>query len=165
MGLSIIFCIVITITLNIEDIKYQTLHEKLSAYVNNFIFGLIIGLLTTVIMTGVAVWIMHSLDCEFTLINTQKVELQEIEPNIYVISTSKNDSDKIRVTVKVNNTLKNINITRNRIILNQNEQLLEINEYDFISPIIRWLLFNPRQIKYTIYTQQQSLDGIFYNKS
>ena len=167
MGLTIIFTIVFSC---IATFGFDKLHKnfksisKLKALTNitvNIAASTLIALMFSLI---VMIDIRSFGVAKVELISSKVETLQEIQPDVYVITGVQNNVRSLnnaKVTVKVNGDLREICIENSKIFLNWDEAIMETRYYDFKNSILNFLLFNPKITEHDIYVPQSSLDGAF----
>lgn len=125
-------------------------------------------LLSAFITWGISQVIAQAMDKDsFVLKDRQIEELQEIRPNVYVVTGIQHNTrsaDYATVTVVVKNEKYTVRLDNAKITLNSSEHMMETRSYDFKSPILKWLFFDPERQEHDIYTPQSSLDGAFVIK-
>ena len=167
MGLTIILAIVFSC---IATFWFDELHKNFKSINNLIAFkNTIINIVfSTAIAAGITVVLTFGIKAfeaaKVELVDRQITELQEIEPNLYVITGVHNNprgADYATVTVKVNDDFKEVYLKNSKIFLNWYEAIMETRYYDFANDFLNFLLFSPDITEHDIYVPQSSLDGEF----
>lgn len=167
MGLTIILAIVFSC---MATFGFDELHKNfksisklkaLTTITANTAASILIALMFSfIVMIGIRSFGIAKME----FIGSKVETLQEIQPDVYVITGVQNNSrslDNATVTVKVNGDLREVYLENSKICLNWDEAVMETRYYDFKNSILNFLLFDPKVTEHDIYVPQSSLDGAF----
>lgn len=167
MGLTIILAILFSC---MATFGFDELHKNfksmgklkaLKTITINITLGTLIALMFSfIIMIGIRSFGIAKVE----LVDSKVETLQEIQPNVYIITGVKNNAkslDNATVTVKINSDFREVYLENSKIVLNWDEAVMETRYYDFKNSILDFLLFNPKVTEHDIYVPQSSLNGAF----
>lgn len=162
MGLTIILSVLIGSIFNHEINDCRSFAKRALEFLGWLIFW---TLLSALITWGISQGFAEGMNKEsFVLRDRQIEELQEIKPDVYVVTGiqyNARSADYATVTVVIKNKQHTVRLDDSKITLNSSEHMMETRNYDFKNPILKWLFFDPNRQEHDIYTPQSSLDGAF----
>ena len=165
MGLTIILGVLIGSIFNREVNDGRSFARRALEFLGWLIFW---TLLSALITWGISQGFAEGMNKEsFVLRDIQIEELQEISPDVYVVTGIQHNTrsaDYATVTVAVQGKQYTVRLDNAKITLNSSEHMMETRSYDFKSPILKWLFFDPERQEHDIYTPQSSLGGAFIIK-
>lgn len=165
MGLTIILGVVIGSIFNSKVNDGRNFARRALEFLGWLIFW---TLLSAFITWGISQVVAQTMNKDsFVLKDRQIEELQEIKPDVYVVTGIQHNTrsaDYATVTVVVEGKQYTVMLDNAKITLNSSEHMMETRSYDFKSPILKWLFFDPERQEHDIYTPQSSLGGAFIIK-
>ena len=114
-------------------------------------------------MSGVISEFAKSLDTKISLvcINTVTEELQELQPNVYVIPgviLSDDSKDKLTSAIMIDNEVRKVDLMDTEVYLDDVDNILETRYYKFSNPIMKFMFFDFNNIiEQEIHTTQTVL--------
>lgn len=165
MGLTIILGVLIGSIFNSNVNDNRNFIKRTLEFFGWLIFW---TLLSAFITWGISQVVAQTMNKDSFVLKDRKIEeLQEISQDVYVVTGIQHNTrsaDYATVTVVVEGKQYTVRLDNAKITLNSSEHMMETRNYDFKSPILKWLFFDPERQEHDIYTPQSSLGGAFVIK-